>query len=707
MTLNQGNPCKQALSVFAICVSFLFDCALGETTTHALLVGVSEYPSLDKSQWLVGPVNDVALVKEVLSGARYKVSGENITALSGWPTEEQSRPTKANIKKAYESLASKAKEGDIVFILMSGHGSQQPANPDPKDIETDGLDEVFLPADTTTWDPEARTITGAITDDEIKVWTDAIRKKGALVWIVFDSCHSGTMTRGTAHAQRVNRRIDPALLIPAGELASGSAVSRSVNVEKGSDLTNSEVMPGKLVAMYAAQSLEPTFELPLPPPEGLRRGLFCTTIMDVLVASSSAISYRDLAETVAVIYSSNGVLQPTPLIEGDGLDLPVLGHGKAPERADVIFTGMAHPKYGFEINAGHLHGLRKSTILDVIPAAIIGGEKSLGTVKITHAEATRSYVQPHAWEKHPAAPMESLGAACRARILYENAGLATLSLAVQVQDKKGDWTTVEPEGLSESQAGTVKVLTKQAGGLYRVVTDAKDADWFLQLDSRGGGVLVAASGFSNELSAARFSSDSPKTLADNLAKIARARQLIHIAGTSSKDSSLPVKVELVRFDSPGSEKGTVIAYKSEGRQLSAGDEICFRITNKAPVAIDVTLLHIDDAFAISALYPAPGTVDDNRIPPNAVFETPRMEVSAERAMREQVAVIAVRATRERQDFTCLEQPSLETTRGEAALQTPLGKLLSSTVYGTETTRGLRRAESGSYTTRLLTWTANP
>ncbi|MGB0775911.1 MAG: hypothetical protein ACPGUY_08695, partial [Akkermansiaceae bacterium] len=34
---------------------------------HALLVGVSQYPSLDRSQWLAGPVNDVALAKQVLT----------------------------------------------------------------------------------------------------------------------------------------------------------------------------------------------------------------------------------------------------------------------------------------------------------------------------------------------------------------------------------------------------------------------------------------------------------------------------------------------------------------------------------------------------------------------------------------------------------------------------------------------------------------
>lgn len=700
----------RVISLCAVGVVLLTGSVAGSPATHALLVGVSEYPSLDRSQWLQGPVNDVQLVGDVLTGPRYKVPKKRIVTLSGWPKEEASRPTKHNIKKAYQALASKAKKGDIVFILMSGHGSQQPANTDPKDIETDGLDEVFLPADTTKWDPKTKTIQGAITDDEIKKWTDAIRDKGALVWIVFDSCHSGTMTRGTGHAQRVNRRVDPAILVPATELPSHPTASLSLRLEKGSDLAASDVdqpKRGKLIAMYAAQSLEPTFELPMPPPYGPRRGLFTTTLMEVLLAAPSALSYRDLAETVAVVYRSNEVMQPTPLVEGDGLDLPVLGHGKAPARAAVIFTGILHPTHGFEINAGHLLGLKTGTVLDVIPAAVTGGDQSLGTVRVTHAEATKSFVQPHAWEKYPAAPIEYLGAACRARILYQELGLATLSLAVQTKDEKSHWTTMDPDKLSASNAKTVELLTQRSGGLYRIVADAKKADWFLQFGDTGGGDLVAASGFSKEISAPRFSSGDPEALARNLGKIARARQLIHVAGSTSRGRGLPVTVEIVRFDPPGAEEGTVVTYDAQGRQLRAGDEICFRINNKAPGPVDVTLLHIDDAFAISALYPEPGTVDDNRIPPGTIFDTPRMQVTAAQTIREQVAVIAVRSTRDRQDFTCLEQPSLETSRGEAALQSPLGKLLSSTVYGTQTTRGLRRSDSGSYTTRLLTWTARP
>lgn len=58
---------------------------------RALLVGVTEYPSLDKEQWLVGPANDVDLAREVLTDERFQFPAKNITSLAGWPAEEEQR----------------------------------------------------------------------------------------------------------------------------------------------------------------------------------------------------------------------------------------------------------------------------------------------------------------------------------------------------------------------------------------------------------------------------------------------------------------------------------------------------------------------------------------------------------------------------------------------------------------------------------------
>src|SRR3569623_2213018 len=50
-----------------------------------------------------------------------------------------------------------------------------------------------------------------LTDDEMSGALKAIRKTGACGWFVFDSCFSGTMTRGAPGDQlTMDRKIDPA-----------------------------------------------------------------------------------------------------------------------------------------------------------------------------------------------------------------------------------------------------------------------------------------------------------------------------------------------------------------------------------------------------------------------------------------------------------------------------------------------------------------
>ena len=171
------------------------DVALAAPQYHALLVGVTQYPYLPQEYWLHGPANDVALMQDVLT-RRFPFTSERITVLAGWPREEALRPTRANIARAFRRLADIAGPDDQVVIFLAGHGSQQPADDDPDDLEPDGLDEIFLPADAGRWTKTIGHVENAIVDDEIRVWVSAIRAKGAFVWVIVDTCHAGTMTRG-------------------------------------------------------------------------------------------------------------------------------------------------------------------------------------------------------------------------------------------------------------------------------------------------------------------------------------------------------------------------------------------------------------------------------------------------------------------------------------------------------------------------------
>ena len=93
---------------------------------------------------------------------------------------------------------------DFVYLHFSGHGSQAPALND--ETELDGLDELFLPVDIGPWNDTVGAVENALLDDEIGEMIGAIRAKGATVWAVFDSCHSGTATRASGPMRRLNWR---------------------------------------------------------------------------------------------------------------------------------------------------------------------------------------------------------------------------------------------------------------------------------------------------------------------------------------------------------------------------------------------------------------------------------------------------------------------------------------------------------------------
>ena len=128
----------------------------------------------------MGPPNDVALMRRVLESEPFKMTSSNIVTLAGWPQEPEQRPTRANIEKAFQRLAEQAGKGDHIFVLMAGHGSQQPANDDPDDPEPDGMDEIFLPADAAGWNGEAGRVENAIVDDDIRRWLGASADQGGV-----------------------------------------------------------------------------------------------------------------------------------------------------------------------------------------------------------------------------------------------------------------------------------------------------------------------------------------------------------------------------------------------------------------------------------------------------------------------------------------------------------------------------------------------
>ena len=696
------------------------DAALAALQQRALLVGVTDYPHLPRQYWLKGPANDVALVQALLT-TRFQFASEQITVLAGWPGEAALRPTRANIVRAFRRLAEVAGPEDQVVIFLAGHGSQQPANDEPDDLEPDGLDEIFLPADVGRWNNSAGHVDNAIVDDEIRAWVSAIRATGAFVWVIVDTCHAGTMTRGAPLEQERERSIPASALVPEAQLAAAAQRAAQRGSTRGAAGAPAGVLgfpatAGGLVATYATQAHEAAPEKPLPAKESPWYGLFTYTLAEVLHQSRSPLTYRELVERVHARYRGSGRSGPTPLIEGGGLDREVLGLRVWPERPKILLGPPGDTRGTWALDAGSVHGLRPGTMLAVYPpAGTADADQPVGHVRVLQMEPLKAIVEPVAFGALPAPPASTLMVRSRCQVVFVDYGDLRLKVALQTQvDATADVQTLAPGTGPPGLEAAFTALMAQPGQLVERVADPADAAWYVRVVADEV-YLVPASGWyratAQETAASASHAIVPPqftlgpvaagakvqtALQEALTRIARAQHLLSLStedgAIAHTSGGVDVRLDVLRFQAQDAAAGTVVPYDQGGRVLHPGDIVAFRVTNPTLAAVDVTVLFINSAYGIYTLFP-PTADHSNRLGPGQQSDTLRFSVEPP-AGTDHVVAIAVRAQTGTSylDFSYLEQPELpqarRNSRGAPAMHSPLGRLLERAMYGAGPTRGL-------------------
>lgn len=169
--------------VIIMCLAFV---SASAQTRRALVIGIGQQE--DKTWGKINGDRDVPFVEEMLKNAKFKTG--NVKKLVN------QQATKEAIVKAFKSLASQSKCGDIVYVHFSGHGQQMK---DVHNDEKDGLDECWIPYDAYRKPCEMDRGEKHLTDDEVNYYLNAIRDKigdtGKML-VVIDACHSGGATRG-------------------------------------------------------------------------------------------------------------------------------------------------------------------------------------------------------------------------------------------------------------------------------------------------------------------------------------------------------------------------------------------------------------------------------------------------------------------------------------------------------------------------------
>jgi hypothetical protein len=693
---------------------------------HALLVGCTKYVSNKNIPALRGPINDVRMWNNILTDPKgFAFPAKNVTQLAGWPDDPAQRPTYANIVKAWENLIAKAGPDVQIFILLSGHGTQQPIpasqkDPlDPKNPEPDGLDEVFLPADAGEWTGDG--LANGIVDDQVGEWLDKLRDKGASVWVVFDHCHSGTMTRDV-ESKEVNRSADP-VTIGIPEKAIEDAVKRALEAVKKAEAQGKnpreesaqKVKPqksqGSIVAFYAAQPFEEAPEAPLP--EGAPQipenyyGMLSYTVVQALQQRQSPISYRDLARQVASRYrGTRGTRPPTPFAEGD-LDREVLGLKEWPKRPDII---LENDKGKLRLNAGELFGLTPGTILAVHPPAgdARDAKEVLGHVRIESAAPTMASVKPCAFAGKPVVPAESFKELSRCSIVQRDMG--DMRVKVFLEDSKAVRATFEKMADEVKEMLTVVQKQDQAEWILRRMTPQQAKEEFGLTEKEDRVYLLQGQGRPRNVPSEKQVAERLKAtgrplprkvfgrydvrdekalrgdLERDLPKLFKWQNLWRIAasvGTQPDAETHDLVFEIAKLKNADDRSAGELLRDGVMR---SGQDVVLRLRNDGIRDLWVTVLYLNANLGVEKIWS--GSIKSGKAmrPIPATMEAKEGGTGLEGII---VFAIPTIVSREEPRFDFLEQDSLQPTEarkglgdpdGAAKLQSPFGKLLSAAAF---------------------------
>lgn len=578
---------------------------------YALLVGASTYDNLDQKFWLKGPQNDIDLVRTyLLSEAPVAFSDETLTVLADG-VDGAGRPTLAAIRAAFADLAEKVQPGDFVYLHFSGHGSQAPAA-DP-DSELDGLDELFLPVDIGPWEDSVGTVKNALVDDEIGALIGALRARGATVWAVFDSCHSGTVTRGTGEGGEEEvrlRKLPPeALGVPADALEDAATQTRALPDPRqrpespmgaAMDAADQDAAgEGAFVAFYAAQTNETTPEMRMPPGQEGRRsqGVFTFTIFQTL-AERPGITYGQLAQEVLRKYTVFNLARSTPMFEGD-LDRVVFGG----EGASPLAQWPADISDGFaKIKAGSLHGLSEGSLMAIMASPADETDAALGYVQVDYTDTFLTEALPVAANGKPAPDLAALPKGIYLRKLGEELDFG-LTVALPPVGAIGDRVATVIARLQADEVLGPRlrfVPAGQAADLRMAIlpdSPRPDAVWMLPAAGVVDETMLAAT--PSVSTGDKDDAALGEVLADTLTHIAKVTNVLKLGQAFDGEG---LDVDMALKTKTRRERDLRNLDTAGVPRLIPGDEVHVEATNNMGEPVDLNVLYIGSDLSITHMF---------------------------------------------------------------------------------------------------------
>jgi hypothetical protein len=269
---------------------------------YALLVAIDTYPEGIRS--LAGCVNDADSIQDLLQ-TRF---GQHDLHLQRINNRDATREA---VIRSFRSHLGQATKDDIALFFYAGHGSQVQTGGLFKEIEPDGLNESIVCYD-------SRLPGGLdLVDKDIATLITDLTRKGVHVTTIFDSCHSGSITRdlddlsansdNTAWERRIERREDAqpldAYLSKPAELEAAVRDIATPPPGAGSlTLATAAFQPddsGMYVLLAACEDNQTAKEYIDTKGDRKRHGAFTYFLTQTLKNAVQPLSYRDIIQLVS------------------------------------------------------------------------------------------------------------------------------------------------------------------------------------------------------------------------------------------------------------------------------------------------------------------------------------------------------------------------------------------------------------------------
>lgn len=562
---------------------------------RALLIGIDDYQHEHISK-LKGCVNDVRLMKTILEET-FGFPPENVTKI------ENEEATREKLLATLDRFVAETGANDIVVIHYAGHGSLMT---DREGDEPSGYDSTIMPIDSPGWRGDNKDIS----DDEIHLRLTELAKKTPYTTLIFDCCHSGTITRddfgeAARFTQPDTRRVNE---LPESPIPK----------EQWSGLTESGPsgwMPleGKYVLMAGCRDEEVSYEYR--PPEGdgnVVHGALTYFLTNELRQARSGMTYRDVFERAAARVNANNQKQH-PQMEGTA-DREIFGvRTLEPMR---FFRVRSREGDTVELGAGAALGMTQGSKFEIHPQGTKSTDEGnrLGEVEVTEVRATTSDARIIE-ETTPDAIVADT------RAFETEHAYGTFSLDVQIVGGAEHEAAVSALRERMGQSQLVTVVGADAPAALRIYAlspraEAQDSDPVPQLGPLDSAVWAAVR-TDGELAMPKKRLEDVDSVLANLEKLARYRQALEL-DNPDPDSQLKGKfsLELLRETpdgewieaTPDAESGQIVYH--------VGERIAFLVRShqdKDEEEAFTTLIDFGLSGKVGVIHPAKGAAEKLRV----------------------------------------------------------------------------------------------